>query len=139
MPQNGLRLSIGNSVVQQSKVQFQTFFLVQNIHILFSGKKNYSLIPLSENMVVNRSLLFELELNEYLDITTSKAQIISAFVTSCLLVHTLIAVFFKYNASLESPAPLLNKVEALDEGSVRLSNEVGVSFGNLSSCLVLSA
>ena len=90
-------------------------------------------------MVVNRSLLFELELNEYLDITTSKAQIVSAFVTSCLLVHTLIAVFFKYNASLESPAPLLNKVEALDEGSVRLSNEVGVSFGNLSSCLVLSA
>ena len=90
-------------------------------------------------MMVNRSLLFELELNEYLDITTSKAQIISAFVTSCLLVHTLIAVFFKDNASLESPAPLLNKVEALDEGSVRLSNEVGVSFGNLSSCLVLSA
>ena len=90
-------------------------------------------------MMVNRSLLFELELNEYLDITTSKAQIISIFITSCLLVHTLIAVFFKDNALLQSPAPLLNKFEALDKDSARLSNEVGVSFGNLSSCLVLSA
>ena len=55
------------------------------------------------------------------------------------MVHTLIAVFFKDNALLQSPAPLLNKFEALDKDSARLSNEVGVSFGNLSSCLVLSA
>ena len=39
-----------------------------------------------------------------LDITTSKAQIISAFVTSCSLVHTLIVVCFEDDASLESPA-----------------------------------
>ena len=45
---------------------------------------------------------------------------ISAFVTSCLLVHMLIVVCVEDNASLESPASLLNKVEALDEGSVRL-------------------
>ena len=90
-------------------------------------------------MVVNRSLLFELELNEYLDITTSNAQIISAFVTSCLLTHRLIVICFEDDASLESPASLLNKAEALDEGSVRLKNEIGVSFGNLSLCLVPSA
>ena len=89
--------------------------------------------------MVNRSLLFDFKLNEYLDITTSKAQIISAFVTSCLLVHTPFAVCFKDNASLESPASLLNKVEALDEGSVRLKNEIEVSFGNLSLCLELPA
>ena len=49
------------------------------------------------------------------------------------------AVCFKDNASLESPASLLNKVEALDEGSVRLKNEIEVSFGNLSLCLELPA
>ena len=87
-------------------------------------------------MVVNRSLLFELELNEYWDITTSKAQIISAFVRSCLLVHTFINICFEDDASLESPVSLLYKIEALDEGSVQLKNEIGVSFGNLSLCLV---
>ena len=74
-------------------------------------------------MVVNTSLLFEVELKKYLDITTSKAQMISAFATSCLLVHMLIVVCVEDNASLESPASLLNKVEALDEGSVRLKQE----------------
>ena len=78
-------------------------------------------------------------MNEYLDITTSKVQIISTFVTSCLLVHMLIVVCFEDNASLEFPVSLLNKVEALDEGSVHLKNEIGVSFGNLSLCLVPSA
>ena len=73
-------------------------------------------------MVVKGSALFELELNEYLDITTSKAQIISAFLTSCLLVHKLIVFCFEDYASLESPALLLTKVKALDEGSVRLKN-----------------
>ena len=86
-------------------------------------------------MVVKRSALFELELNKYLDRTRSKAQTISAFVTSCLLVHKLIIFCFEDDASLESPALLLNKVEALDEGSVRLKNEIGVSSGNLSLCL----
>ena len=90
-------------------------------------------------MVVSRSLLFELEFNEYLDKTTSKAQIISAFVTSCLLLHTLVASCFKDNASLESPESLFSKVEALDEGSVRLKNEIGVSFPNFSLCFELSA
>ena len=90
-------------------------------------------------MVVNRSLLPELELNEYLNITTSKAQIISAFVTICILVHMFIVVCFEDDASLESPASLLNKVEALNEGSARLKSEIGVSFGNLSLCLVPSA
>ena len=71
----------------------------------------------------NRSLLLELELNEYLDITTPKTQSISAFVTSCLLVHTVIVVGFEDNVSPESPASLLNKVEALDEGSVCLKSE----------------
>ena len=90
-------------------------------------------------MVVKGSALFELELNEYLDITTSKAQIISAFLTSCLLVHKLIVFCFEDYASLESPALLLTKVKALDEGSVRLKNETGVSSGNLSLCLAPSA
>ena len=36
MEQNALRVSNGNSIVQQIKVQFQTFFSVQNAHILFS-------------------------------------------------------------------------------------------------------
>ena len=85
-------------------------------------------------MVVNRSLLFELELDKYLDITTSKAQIISPFVTSCLLVHTLIVICFEDNASLEFPASVLNKVKAFHESSIRLKNKIGVSFGNFSLC-----
>ena len=109
-----------------------------NPHFVSSQEKFFAIL-LSGNIVVNRSLLFELELNEYLDITTSKAQIISAFVTSCLLVHTLIVICFEDNASLEFPASVLNKVEALHEGSVCLKNEIGVSFGNLSLCLVPSA
>ena len=64
---------------------------------------------------------------------------VSAFVTSCLLVHTLIVVCFEDNASFESAASLLNKVEALDKGAVRLKNEIRVSFGNLYLCLVPSA
>ena len=88
--------------------------------------------------MVNRSFLFDLELNEYLDITTSKAQIVSALVTSYLLVHPLI-VYFEDDASLESPGSLRNNVEALDEGSVRLKNEIGVCFGNLSLFLLPSA
>ena len=90
-------------------------------------------------MVLNRSLLFELELNEYFDITTFKAQIISAFVTSYLLVPTLIVLCFEDDASLESPTLLINNIEALDEGSIRSKNETGLSFGNLSSYLVPSA
>ena len=109
-----------------------------NPHFVFPQEKLF-VIPLSGNMVVNRSRLFELELNEYLDITTSKAQIISTFVKSCLLVHMLIVVCFEDNASLQFPASLLNKVEALDEGSALLKNEIGVSFGNLSLCLVSSS
>ena len=101
-----------------------------NPHFVFPQEKLFA-SPLSGNMVVNRSLLFEFELNKYLEITTSKAQIISAFVTSCLLVHTLIVICFEDNASLEFPASLLNKVGGLDESSVRLKNEIGVSFGNL--------
>ena len=108
-----------------------------NPHFVFPQEK-FLAIPLSGNMVVNRSLLFQLELNEYLDITTPKAHIISAFVASCLLVHTLI-VCFEDDPSLESPASLLNKVEALDEGSVHLKNEIRVSFCNLSLCLVPAA
>ena len=108
-----------------------------NPHFVFPQEKFFAIL-LSGNMEVNRSLLFELELNEYLDITTSNAQIISAFVTSCLLVHMFI-VCFKDDASFESSASLLNKVEALDEGSVCLKNEIGISFGNLSLCLVPSA
>ena len=77
-------------------------------------------IPLSGHIVINRSLLFKLKLNEYSDITTSKAQIISAFVTSCLLVHSLIVVCIEDNALLESSLSLLNKVKTLDEGSVYL-------------------
>ena len=69
-----------------------------------------------------------------LDINISKAQTTSAFVTSCLLVHMLIIVCFEKDASLESPASLLNKVKALDEGSVCLKNEIGVPFSNLSLC-----
>ena len=99
-------------------------------HFVFPQEKLFA-IPLSGNMVVNRSFLLELELNGYLDITTSKAQIISAFVTSRLLVHTLIVVCFEGDASLESHASIL---EALDEGSTHLKNEIGVSFGNLSLC-----
>ena len=109
-----------------------------NPHFVFPQEKFFAIL-LSGNMIVNRLLLFELELNEYLDITTSKAQIISSFVTSCLLVHMLIVVCFEDNSSLEFPASLLNKVEALDEGSVCLKNEIGVSFVNLSLCLVPSA
>ena len=70
---------------------------------------------------------------EDLDINISKAQTTSAFVTSCLLVHMLIVVCFEEDASLESPASLLNKVKAL-EGSVCLKNEIGVPFSNLSLC-----
>ena len=109
-----------------------------NLHFVFPQDKFFA-IPLSGNMVVNRSLFFEPELNEYLDLTPSKAQIISASATSSLLMHRLIAVCFDDNASLESPVSLLNKVEALDEGSARLKNEIGVSFGNLSLCLAPSA
>ena len=109
-----------------------------NPHFVFPQEKFFA-IPLSGNMVVKGSLLFELELNEYLDITTSNAHIISAFVTSCLLVHILIVVCFEDDDSLESPASLLDNVEVLDEGSVRLKNEIGVSFGNLYLCLVPSA
>ena len=90
-----------------------------NPHFVFPQEKLFA-IPLSGNMVVNRSLLLELELNDYLDITTSKAQIISAFVTSCLLVHSLIVVCIEDNALLESSLSLLNKVKTLDEGSVYL-------------------
>ena len=107
-----------------------------NPHFVFPQEKFFA-IPLSGNMVISRSSLLEVELNEYLDIKTSKAQIISAFET-CLLVHTLIVVCFEDDALLKSPAPLLNKVEALDEDSVSLKNEIGVSFGNLSICLVPS-
>ena len=107
-----------------------------NPHFVFPQEKFFA-IPLSGNMVISRSSLLEVELNEYLDIKTSKAQIISAFET-CLLVHTLIVVCFEYDALPKSPAPLLNKVEALDEDSVSLKNEIGVSFGNLSICLVPS-
>ena len=49
-------------------------------------------------MVVNRSTLFGLELNEYMDININ-------------------------NASLEPPTSLLNKIEALDESSVCLKYE----------------
>ena len=90
-------------------------------------------------MMVNRSLLLELELNKYLDMTTSEAQLISAFVTSCLLGHLVIIVCFGDHTSLESSTSLLNQVKALDKGSVRLKNEMRVSFGNLSPCLVPSA
>ena len=86
-------------------------------------------------MVLNRSFLFELELNEYFDIITFKAQIISAFVASHLLVPTVIVVCFKDDASLESPTLFINNSEAL-EGSIRSKNEIGLSFGNLSSYLV---
>ena len=51
----------------------------------------------------------------------------------------LVVVWFEDNASLESPASLLNKVKALDEGFICLTNEIRVSYGNLSSCLVPSA
>ena len=51
----------------------------------------------------------------------------------------LIVVCFEENTSLESPESLLNKVEALDEGSVRLKNEIGGPFSNLSLCLKPSA
>ena len=53
--------------------------------------------------------------------------------------HTLIGVCFENNASLESTTSLFNKVEELDEGSRCLKNQIGVSFGNLSLCLVPSA
>ena len=109
-----------------------------NPHFVFPQEKFFA-IPLSGNMVVNRSLLFQLELNEYLGITTCKAQIISAFVKSCLLVHTLIVVCFEDIVFLQSPASLLNKVEAFDEGSVHLKNEIRVSFCNLSLCLLPAA
>ena len=69
-------------------------------------------------------------------ITTSKPQIISAFLTNCLLVYTLIVVCFEDDASLEFPASLFNKFKTLDEGSVHLKNEFGVLFANLSLCLV---
>ena len=68
---------------------------------MVSPQEKFFAILLSGNMVVNGSLLFEFELNEYLGITTSKAQIISAFVTSCLLVYTLIVVCFEGGASLD--------------------------------------
>ena len=90
-------------------------------------------------MMVNRSLLLELELNKYLDMTTSKAQLISAFETSCLLGHMVIIVCFGEHTSLESFTSLFNQVKALDKGSVRLKNEIRVPFGNLSPCLVPSA
>ena len=86
-------------------------------------------------MVVYRSLLFELELNEYFRHNKLCNKL---FVTSCLL-HTLIGVCFENNASLESTTSLFNKVEELDEGSRCLKNQIGVSFGNLSLCLVPSA
>ena len=108
MQQNILCLSSGNSIVQQSKVQSQTW---QSTHTLCPQEKFFA-IPLSGNVVVNRSLLFELELNKYLDITTSKAQIISAFVTSCLLVPMFIVVCFEDNASLEFPTSFLNNWES---------------------------
>ena len=72
-------------------------------------QETFFAILLSGNMVANRSLLFELELNKYLDITTSKTPMISAFVTSSLLVHRLVVVCFEDNALRESPASLLNK------------------------------
>ena len=109
-----------------------------NPHFACPHKKFFAIL-LSGNMVVNRSLLFKLELNEYLDITTSKVQIISAFVTSCLVVYMLIVLYSEDGASLESPASLLNKVKALDKGSACLKNKIGVSFGNLSLCLLTSA
>ena len=108
-------LSTGNSIVQQrcnSKLHNEPKFC-------FIRRKVFAIL-LSGNIVVNTSLLSEVELKKYLDITTSKAQTISAFVTCCLLVHMLIAVCVEDNASLESPASLLNKVKALDEGSVCL-------------------
>ena len=108
-----------------------------NPHFVFPQEKFFA-IPLSGNMVISRSSLLEVELNEYLDIKTSKAQIISAFETTCLLVHTPIVVCFEDDAFLKSPASLLNKVEALDEDSVSLKNEIGVSLGKLSICLVPS-
>ena len=86
-----------------------------NTHFVLPQEKLFA-IRLSGNKVVNRSLLFELELNAYLDITTSKVQTIPAFVTSCLLVHMLFIVCFEDNAPLESLASLINKVEAPDEG-----------------------
>ena len=107
-----------------------------NPHFVFPQEKFFA-IPLSGNMVISRSSLLEVELNEYLDIKTSKAQIISAFETTCVLVHTLIVVCFE-DVLLKSPASLLNKVEALDEDSACLKNGIGVSLGNLSICLVPS-
>ena len=91
-----------------------------NPHFVFPQEKFFPILLLG-NIVVNRSLLFELELNKHLDITTSKAQIISALVTSFLLVHMLVVVCFEEDASLESPASLFNNVEVLDKGSVRLN------------------
>ena len=46
----------------------------------------------------------------------------------------LIVVCFEEDASPESPASLLNKVKALDEGLVCLKNEIGVPFSNFSLC-----
>ena len=75
-----------------------------------------------------------------LDITTSKAQIISAFVTSCYWCRRLLLFALKMMLHLNLPLEsLLNKVEALDEGSGHLKNKIGVSFGSLSLCSVPSA
>ena len=72
-----------------------------NPHLVFSQEKLFAIL-LSKNVVVNRSLLFDLELNKYLDITKFKTETISAFVTSCLLVHMVIVVCSEGNTSLES-------------------------------------
>ena len=52
----------------------------------------------------------------------------------------------KHKESLLKDTPIsflkrteFNKVEALDKGSVSFKNEIGVSFGKLSLCLVPSA
>ena len=68
-------------------------------------------------------------------IQQSKVQFQTSQWTHILCSHKNCLLLFAF----ESPASLLNKIEALDEGSVRLKNKIGVSFGKLSLCFVPSA
>ena len=63
--QNIPSLSTENSIVQLSKVQFQ---IHNEPTFCFPTRKKLFAILLSRNLLVNRSLFFELELEEYLGI-----------------------------------------------------------------------
>ena len=71
------------SITHGNREQYQNFVLTH----FFLTHENVLATSLSRNMVANSSFLFELELNKCLDMTTSKAHIISTLITRVLFVQ----------------------------------------------------